>query len=101
MGKAAPQFVVLLQHEIHLTTVWISFAYAQVGAKVCSVSRKTNTTTHEVLGVMTNGDTKIEIPHGIEHHLMDWKEFKNGYLRIEQHSTTPQLSQRKILVGKN
>ncbi|KAH9315648.1 hypothetical protein KI387_024275, partial [Taxus chinensis] len=30
-----------------------------VGAKVAAVSRKTNTTTHEVLGVLTKGDTQI------------------------------------------
>ncbi|KAJ8545043.1 hypothetical protein K7X08_017626 [Anisodus acutangulus] len=30
-----------------------------VGAKVSAVSRKTNTTTHEVLGVMTKGKTQI------------------------------------------
>uniref|UniRef100_A0A2P2K806 GTP-binding protein erg n=1 Tax=Rhizophora mucronata TaxID=61149 RepID=A0A2P2K806_RHIMU len=30
-----------------------------LGTKVSAVSRKTNTTTHEVLGVMTKGDTQI------------------------------------------
>ncbi|KAJ0750572.1 putative GTP binding domain, P-loop containing nucleoside triphosphate hydrolase [Helianthus annuus] len=30
-----------------------------VGTKVAAVSRKTNTTTHEVLGVMTKGKTQI------------------------------------------
>ncbi|XP_057506993.1 GTP-binding protein ERG isoform X2 [Actinidia eriantha] len=30
-----------------------------VGTKVAAVSRKTNTTTHEVLGVMTEGNTQI------------------------------------------
>ncbi|KAI3939471.1 hypothetical protein MKW98_022339 [Papaver atlanticum] len=30
-----------------------------VGSKVAAVSRKTNTTTHEVLGVMTNGNTQM------------------------------------------
>lgn len=30
-----------------------------VGTKVAAVSRKTNTTIHEILGVMTNGDTQI------------------------------------------
>ncbi|OWM85727.1 hypothetical protein CDL15_Pgr029150 [Punica granatum] len=30
-----------------------------VGTKVAAVSRKTNTTTHEVLGVITKGDTQI------------------------------------------
>ncbi|KAF8412666.1 hypothetical protein HHK36_000634 [Tetracentron sinense] len=30
-----------------------------VGTKVAAVSRKTNTTTHEVLGVMTKGNTQI------------------------------------------
>ncbi|XP_062096023.1 GTP-binding protein ERG isoform X1 [Humulus lupulus] len=42
-----------------------------------------------------------EIPYGIEHRLMDWKELRNGSLRIEQHLITNKLSQRKILVGKN
>ncbi|CAL8149663.1 unnamed protein product [Prunus armeniaca] len=41
-----------------------------------------------------------EIPYGIEHRLMDWKELRDGSLRIEQHLITPKLSQRKILVGK-
>ena len=31
----------------------------QVGTKVAAVSRKINTTTHEVLGLMTKGDTQI------------------------------------------
>lgn len=31
----------------------------QVGTKVAAVSRKTNTTTHEILGVMTKGNTQI------------------------------------------
>ncbi|KAF3441116.1 hypothetical protein FNV43_RR15027 [Rhamnella rubrinervis] len=42
-----------------------------------------------------------EIPYGIEHRLIDWKELRNGSLRIEQHFITNKLSQRKILVGKN
>ncbi|KAK0580245.1 hypothetical protein LWI29_038524 [Acer saccharum] len=42
-----------------------------------------------------------EIPYGLEHRLMDWKELRNGSLRIEQHLITNKLSQRKILVGKN
>ncbi|GAV69235.1 MMR_HSR1 domain-containing protein/KH_2 domain-containing protein [Cephalotus follicularis] len=42
-----------------------------------------------------------EIPYGIEHRLIDWKELRDGSLRIEQHLITPKLSQRKILVGKN
>ncbi|PON42266.1 GTP-binding protein Era [Parasponia andersonii] len=42
-----------------------------------------------------------EIPYAIEHRLMDWKELRDGSLRIEQHLITNKLSQRKILVGKN
>ncbi|XP_022762591.1 GTP-binding protein ERG isoform X2 [Durio zibethinus] len=42
-----------------------------------------------------------EIPYGIEHRLVDWKELRDGSLRIEQHLITNKLSQRKILVGKN
>ncbi|KAL5842933.1 hypothetical protein ACOSQ3_013536 [Xanthoceras sorbifolium] len=42
-----------------------------------------------------------EIPYGIDHRLMDWKELRDGSLRIEQHFITNKLSQRKILVGKN
>ncbi|KAL0363769.1 UNVERIFIED_CONTAM: GTP-binding protein ERG [Sesamum calycinum] len=41
-----------------------------------------------------------EIPYGIEHRLMGWKELRDGSLRIEQHFITPKISQRKILVGK-
>lgn len=41
-----------------------------------------------------------EIPYGIDHRLMDWKELRDGSLRIEHHFITPKLSQRKILVGK-
>ncbi|TQD98363.1 hypothetical protein C1H46_015964 [Malus baccata] len=41
-----------------------------------------------------------EIPYTIEHRLMDWKELRDGSLRIEQHLITNKLSQRKILVGK-
>ncbi|KAK8961493.1 GTP-binding protein ERG [Platanthera guangdongensis] len=42
-----------------------------------------------------------EIPYMVEHRLMDWKEQRDGSLRVEQHFITPKLSQRKILVGKN
>ncbi|XP_027361602.1 GTP-binding protein ERG [Abrus precatorius] len=42
-----------------------------------------------------------EIPYDIEHRLIDWKELRDGSLRIEQHFVTNKLSQRKILVGKN
>ncbi|CAI9109000.1 OLC1v1008728C4 [Oldenlandia corymbosa var. corymbosa] len=42
-----------------------------------------------------------EIPYNIEHRLMDWKELRDGSLRIEQHFITHKMSQRKILVGKN
>ncbi|XP_073100838.1 GTP-binding protein ERG [Elaeis guineensis] len=42
-----------------------------------------------------------EIPYVIEHRLMDWKELRDGSLRIEQHFITPKPSQRQILVGKN
>ncbi|EEF45672.1 GTP-binding protein ERG [Ricinus communis] len=42
-----------------------------------------------------------EIPYNIEHRLIDWKELRDGSLRIEQHLITSKLSQRKILVGKN
>ncbi|CAI9783549.1 unnamed protein product [Fraxinus pennsylvanica] len=41
-----------------------------------------------------------EIPYGVEHRLMDWKELRDGSLRIEQHFITHKISQRKILVGK-
>ena len=37
----------------------------------------------------------------IEHRLMDWKEMRNGSLRVEQHFITHKQSQRQILVGKN
>ncbi|KAI5667216.1 hypothetical protein M9H77_17069 [Catharanthus roseus] len=36
-----------------------ALANFMVGTKVAAVSRKTNTTTHEVLGVMTRGNTQI------------------------------------------
>ncbi|KAM7257693.1 hypothetical protein ACFE04_013434 [Oxalis oulophora] len=42
-----------------------------------------------------------EIPYAIEHRLIDWKELRDGSLRIEQHFITPKMSQRKIIVGKN
>lgn len=32
---------------------------------------------------------------------MDWKELRDGSLRVEQHFITPKQSQRQILVGKN
>ncbi|CAN1190643.1 GTP-binding protein ERG [Linum perenne] len=41
-----------------------------------------------------------EIPYSIEHRLMDWKELRDGSLRIEHHLITNKLSQKKILVGK-
>ncbi|KZV46344.1 DNA polymerase eta [Dorcoceras hygrometricum] len=40
-----------------------------------------------------------EIPYGIEHRLMGWRELRDGSLRIEQHFITHKMSQRKILVG--
>ncbi|KAK3032130.1 hypothetical protein RJ639_035940 [Escallonia herrerae] len=42
-----------------------------------------------------------EIPYNIAHRLIDWKELRDGSLRIEQHFITHKMSQRKILVGKN
>ncbi|XP_042441755.1 GTP-binding protein ERG-like [Zingiber officinale] len=42
-----------------------------------------------------------EIPYVIEHRLMDWKELRDGSLRIEQHFITPKQSHRQIIVGKN
>ncbi|XP_010540617.1 PREDICTED: GTP-binding protein ERG [Tarenaya hassleriana] len=42
-----------------------------------------------------------EVPYGVEHRLMGWKELRDGSLRIEQHFITPKVSQRKILVGKH
>jgi len=42
-----------------------------------------------------------EIPYVIDHRLMDWKELRDGSLRVEQHFITPKQSQRQILVGKN
>ncbi|KAG5549391.1 hypothetical protein RHGRI_014666 [Rhododendron griersonianum] len=42
-----------------------------------------------------------EIPYDIEHRLVDWKELRDGSLRVEQHLITQKMSQRKILVGKN
>lgn len=37
----------------------LSLCQIQVGTKVAAASRKTNTTTHEVLGVLTKGDTQV------------------------------------------
>ncbi|CAH1453913.1 unnamed protein product [Lactuca virosa] len=42
-----------------------------------------------------------EIPYDVEHRLIDWKELRDGSIRIEQHFITDKLSQRKIIVGKN
>ncbi|KAL8196661.1 hypothetical protein R6Q57_024634, partial [Mikania cordata] len=42
-----------------------------------------------------------EIPYDVEHRLIDWKELRDGSLRIEQHLITNKVSQRKIIVGKN
>ncbi|XP_058205445.1 GTP-binding protein ERG-like [Rhododendron vialii] len=42
-----------------------------------------------------------EIPYDIEHRLVDWKELRDGSLRVEQHLITQKMGQRKILVGKN
>ncbi|KAL6561840.1 hypothetical protein OROGR_002847 [Orobanche gracilis] len=41
-----------------------------------------------------------ETPHGIEHGLMEWKELRDGSIRIEQHFITHKLSQWKIVVGE-
>ncbi|KAF8364708.1 hypothetical protein HHK36_033318 [Tetracentron sinense] len=42
-----------------------------------------------------------EIPYTLEHRLINWKELRDGSLRVEQHFITHKQSQRKILVGKN
>ncbi|XP_010669506.2 GTP-binding protein ERG [Beta vulgaris subsp. vulgaris] len=42
-----------------------------------------------------------EIPYEIDHRLVDWKDLRDGSLRIEQHLITGKESQRRILVGKN
>lgn len=44
--------------------------------------------------------THQEIPYLIEHRLMDWKELRDGSLRIEQHFITHKKSRHHILVGK-
>ena len=41
-----------------------------------------------------------EIPYGFEQRLIDWKELRDGSLRIEQHFITHKLSQQKLLLGK-
>ncbi|XP_050371663.1 GTP-binding protein ERG [Argentina anserina] len=41
-----------------------------------------------------------EIPYDIDHRLIEWKELRDGSIRIEQHFITHKPSQRKILVGK-
>ncbi|CAO2817952.1 unnamed protein product [Amaranthus hypochondriacus] len=42
-----------------------------------------------------------EIPYEVDHRLVDWKDLRDGSLRIEQHLITHKDSQRRILVGKN
>ncbi|WOL17838.1 hypothetical protein Cni_G26631 [Canna indica] len=42
-----------------------------------------------------------EIPYVVDHRLMDWKELRDGSLRVEQHFITPKPSHRQIIVGKN
>lgn len=42
-----------------------------------------------------------EIPYDVEHRLVDWKDLRDGSIRIEQHLITNKVSQRKIIVGKN
>lgn len=42
-----------------------------------------------------------EIPYEIDHRLVDWKDLRDGSLRIEQQFITHKESQRRILVGKN
>ncbi|XP_071693919.1 GTP-binding protein ERG [Rutidosis leptorrhynchoides] len=42
-----------------------------------------------------------EVPYDVEHRLIDWKELRDGSVRIEQHFITNKMSQRKIIVGKN
>ncbi|KAI3672780.1 hypothetical protein L6452_38880 [Arctium lappa] len=42
-----------------------------------------------------------EVPYDVEHRLIDWKELRDGSVRIEQHLITNKVSQRKIIVGKN
>ncbi|KAJ9567777.1 hypothetical protein OSB04_003743 [Centaurea solstitialis] len=41
-----------------------------------------------------------EIPYDVEHRLIDWKELRDGSIRIEQHLITNKVSQRKIIVGR-
>ncbi|XP_031475087.1 GTP-binding protein ERG [Nymphaea colorata] len=42
-----------------------------------------------------------EIPYALEHRLVDWKELRDGSLRIEQHFLARKQSHRKIVVGKS
>ncbi|XP_021901562.1 GTP-binding protein ERG-like [Carica papaya] len=58
-----------------------------VETKVAAVSRKTNTTTHEVLGVMTKGDTQIVLEQrkqpelrGLPTAVVQYNEWKGGAL---------------------
>ncbi|KAI3960532.1 hypothetical protein MKW98_022005 [Papaver atlanticum] len=41
-----------------------------------------------------------EIPYTLEHLLIDWKDLKDGSLRIEQHLIVSKPSQRRILIGE-
>ena len=55
----------------------------------------------ELSAMVCSGKCMQEIPYVIDHRLMDWKELKDGSLRVEQHFIAPKQSQRQILVGKN
>lgn len=48
-----------LTHQNDVLCYAYLFLIYQVGTKVAAVSRKTNTTTHEILGVLTKGNTQI------------------------------------------
>ncbi|KAI3939476.1 hypothetical protein MKW98_022344, partial [Papaver atlanticum] len=41
-----------------------------------------------------------EIPYTLEHRLIDWKDLKDGSLRIEQHLIVSKPSRRRILIGE-
>ncbi|ERN14954.1 GTP-binding protein ERG [Amborella trichopoda] len=42
-----------------------------------------------------------EIPYALDHRLVDWKDLRDGSLRVEQHFIAQKQGHRKIIVGKN
>ncbi|KAE9453639.1 hypothetical protein C3L33_14466, partial [Rhododendron williamsianum] len=112
--KVAEQFKGLPGYERFFLLVFGTIERAKAAVCIGAVKRPWDedplTTSEEVMKTISLETVREklldhihqEIPYDIEQYrLVDWKELRDGSLRVEQHLITQKMSQRKILVGKS